>query len=304
MKKVIVRLANGLGNQLFTYAAAYSFAQKNNAQLFVDNESGFYKRSKYELNNFNITASVADNEHKFIGPIGRLKRKIFIKMSKFNKNKKFLIEKKDENKFTHYDENQLKIEFNRNLYLEGYFQSEKYFKTYEKNILKEFEFKNNIIKQKNKFVDEIINSNAVSIHIRKDKFLINEKHKNLKKLNEENTKINIETCRKGINFFNKEIDNPKFFIWSNNFEGLRNIFDEKKFTFVDENLNKDPAYDLYLMSLCKHFILSPSTMHYWAAYLSKNKKKICIAPKNLVTKSGYYAFSNNKDIKPTWWKDI
>ena len=94
MKKVIVRLANGLGNQLFTYAAAYSFAQKNNAQLFVDNESGFYKRSKYELNNFNITASVADNEHKFIGPIGRLKRKIFIKMSKFNKNKKFLIEKK------------------------------------------------------------------------------------------------------------------------------------------------------------------------------------------------------------------
>ena len=165
------------------------------------------------------------------------------------------------------------------MYLEGYFQSEKYFKTYEKNILKEFEFKNNIIKQKNKFVDEIINSNAVSIHIRKDKFLINEKHKNLKKLNEENTKINIETCRKGINFFNKEIDNPKFFIWSNNFEGLRNIFDEKKFTFVDENLNKDPAYDLYLMSLCKHFILSPSTMHYWAAYLSKNKKKFVLLQK-------------------------
>ena len=28
MKKVIVRLGNGLGNQLFTYAAAYSFAKK------------------------------------------------------------------------------------------------------------------------------------------------------------------------------------------------------------------------------------------------------------------------------------
>ena len=33
MKKVIVRLGNGLGNQLFTYAAAYSFAKKNNSKV-------------------------------------------------------------------------------------------------------------------------------------------------------------------------------------------------------------------------------------------------------------------------------
>ena len=43
MKKVIVRLGNGLGNQLFTYAAAYSFAKRNNAELYIDDESGFYK---------------------------------------------------------------------------------------------------------------------------------------------------------------------------------------------------------------------------------------------------------------------
>ena len=46
MKKVIVRLGNGLGNQLFTYAAAYSFAKKNNAELFIDDEifpcSGYF----------------------------------------------------------------------------------------------------------------------------------------------------------------------------------------------------------------------------------------------------------------------
>ena len=36
MKKVIVRLGNGLGNQLFTYAAAYSFSKKNNAKLYGD----------------------------------------------------------------------------------------------------------------------------------------------------------------------------------------------------------------------------------------------------------------------------
>ena len=58
------------------------------------------------------------------------------------------------------------------------------------------------------------------------------------------------------------------------------------------------------MSLCKHFILSPSTMHYWGANLSKNINKICISPINVITKSGYYGFSNNKDIKADWWKEI
>ena len=65
MKEVIVRLANGLGNQLFIYAAAYVFAKKNNIKLFVDNESGFYKRYKYELHNFNITTPLAEKNQKF-----------------------------------------------------------------------------------------------------------------------------------------------------------------------------------------------------------------------------------------------
>ena len=73
MKKVIVRLGNGLGNQLFTYAAAYSFAKQNNANLFIDDESGFYKRYKYELHNFNISAPIADKEYKFTNVYGKIK---------------------------------------------------------------------------------------------------------------------------------------------------------------------------------------------------------------------------------------
>ena len=92
MKKVIVRLGNGLGNQLFTYAAAYSFAKKNNAKLFVDDESGFYKRYKYELHSFNISAPIIEKKYKFLGFFGRIKRKILIKLSKLNSHTKFLIE--------------------------------------------------------------------------------------------------------------------------------------------------------------------------------------------------------------------
>ena len=64
---------------------------------------------------------------------------------------------------------------------------------------------------------------------------------------------------------------------------------------------KNDVYDLYLMTLCKNFILSPSTYNYWGAYLSGNKNKICLAPPNIKNKSGYYGFSNNKDVRPDWW---
>ena len=304
MKKVIVRLGNGLGNQLFTYAAAYSFAKKNNAKLFVDDESGFYKRYKYELHNFNISSPIVGKKYKFLGFFGRIKRKIFIKLSKINPSIKFLIEKKDKNKFTHYNPSQFNINFNNKIYFEGYFQSENYYKIDINNILKEFTFKNNIINQNSKLIENIKQSNSVSIHLRQDKFLADEKHKNLNQLNTEFLNMNVSLIKKGIEYFDNKIDNPKYFVWSNNFSGIETLFKSKKITLVNENFEKDPAYDLYLMSLCKHFILSPSSMHYWGAFLSRNKNKICISPPNIKNKSGYYGFSNNKDIKATWWKDI
>ena len=304
MKKVIVRLGNGLGNQLFTYAAAYSFAKRNNAELYIDDESGFYKRYKYELHNFNISSSIAGKESKFIGFLGRVKRKILINLSRINPNTKFLIEKRDGEKLTSYYPEQFNINFNKKVYFEGYFQSEKYYKSHIESLRKEFTFKHNIINQKSSFINDIKKSNSISIHLRQEKFLPDEKHKNPKILNSKFFENNIKLIEKGVQYFDKKIENPKYFIWSNNFNNIYKIYDNKKFTFVNENLDKDPAYDLYLMSLCKHFILSPSSMHYWAAFLSENNNKICLSPPNIKNESGYYGFSNNKDIKPDWWLDI
>lgn len=301
MKKVIVRLGNGLGNQLFTYAAAYTFAQKNNAELLIDNESGFYKRNKYELHNFSITAPIAEKEDKFLGLFGKLKRKLLIKLSKYNSRKKFLIEKKDKDKLTKYDPDQLNINFEKKLYFEGHFQSEKYYKSKIEDIFKEFTFKDNIKNQSNNLVEKIKSANSISIHLRQNKFLLNENHKNINQLNTDFFNNNIKIIKKGIEFFDKKIKNPEYFVWSNDFTKIRNLFPSNKFTLVDINLDKDPAYDLFLMSLCKHFILSPSTMHYWGAQLSRNENKICLSPLNIKNKSGYYSFSNNEDIKANWW---
>ena len=122
-------------------------------------------------------------------------------------------------------------------------------------------------------------------------------------LNSEFINNNISLIKRGIEYFDKTLDNPKYFVWSNNLSDIKRLFDSKKFTLVNENFHKDPAYDLYSMSLCKHFILSPSSMHYWAAFLSRNVNKVCLSPLNIKNISGYYGFSNNKDIRPDWWHE-
>ena len=302
MKKVIVRLGNGLGNQLFTYAAAYAFAKENNAKLYIDDESGFYKRYKYELHNFKISTPIVEKKYKFLGHVGRLKRRL---IKKLDFKKKFFIEDLDKEKLSHYNSNKFSYNFKDTLYFEGYFQSEKYFEKYKKKILDEFSFKDHIVSEQSQtIINNIKNSNSISIHLRQEKFLKDENHRDLEKINSEHLYNNIDIINKGVEYFDKNLKNPIYFLWSNNFNNLNKFFPSNKFILMKENMNKDPAYDLYLMSLCKHFILSPSTLHYWGAYLSQNTSKICLAPKNIKNKSGYYGFSNNKDIKPIWWKDF
>ena len=40
-KKIIVEIAEGLGNQLFMYAHAYSMAKKLDYDLLIDNKSAY-----------------------------------------------------------------------------------------------------------------------------------------------------------------------------------------------------------------------------------------------------------------------
>ncbi len=60
MKKVIVRLKGGLGNQLFSYSAARRLAYMNDAELVLDSRTGFFDdhrfKSQYFLDRFHVSA--------------------------------------------------------------------------------------------------------------------------------------------------------------------------------------------------------------------------------------------------------
>ena len=51
--KIILILRGGIGNQLFTYAAALKLAEDNNTAILIDNKLGFFKdknNRNYHLN--------------------------------------------------------------------------------------------------------------------------------------------------------------------------------------------------------------------------------------------------------------
>ena len=42
-KKIIAKISEGLGNQLFMYANAYAVSKKNNFEFLIDPYSGYFK---------------------------------------------------------------------------------------------------------------------------------------------------------------------------------------------------------------------------------------------------------------------
>jgi len=77
--KIIARIKGGLGNQLFCYAAARRLALVSNAELVIDDVTGFIRdrqyRRKYALDTFPISARRATPRERK-DPIGRYRRGI------------------------------------------------------------------------------------------------------------------------------------------------------------------------------------------------------------------------------------
>lgn len=310
-KKITVRISNEIGNQLFMYASSYAIAERLNRSLFIDDESSYLSSkniSKYGLNNFNISANTAIKSNKFIGIQGYLKRKLLKKINLFVKKKIFYIEPKDKNKITKFNDEIFKLNLSDNLYLEGYFESEKYFKYIKKNIKKELKFLDEEKYKKSPFLKYLKEKNTVSICLRQNRFLEGKNRNNkINRIKSENFKIEqINYINKAIEFFKKTINSPIFYLWSNDFKNIDiSMFNSKVIKIIHDNnflTNLDSrSLDMYLISQCNHHIVVPSSFNWWGAWLSNNENKIICRPNN----NFFDNFKlNNDDFWPKEWKII
>jgi hypothetical protein len=132
MNCVITRLNGGLGNQLFQYAAARCLADRLSVPLKLDlSEFDTYKLRDFELNKFNIEAEIA-NPSEIAGiniypsRANRYCSRIAISLGYALTTIAF------KEKTFCYDKLFEKI--TEPIYLNGYWQSEKYFKPSEERL--------------------------------------------------------------------------------------------------------------------------------------------------------------------------
>lgn len=271
---IIVRVTGGLGNQMFQYAM-YKSLEKKGKLVKLDSKS-FYETKKehngYELERiFDIKPNKPTKEdlEKFdennISTLFKIKRKLF-------GDKKFVYDTKE----YVFNKDVYKL---KNSYLNGYWQSIKYFEGIENDIKKDFRFKNQLDNKNLEILNEIENSNSISIHIRRGDYMSPENY-------------NMYGCiatptyyKKAIKVIEAKVENPTFFVFSNDMDWVKkNIQINSRVFYIDINSGNGSYKDMQLMSNCKHNIIANSSFSWWGAWLNENKNKIVIAPKKWINR--------------------
>ncbi len=112
---------------------------------------------------------------------------------------------------------------------------------------------------------------SVSLHIRGGDYHKEPKYANI---------CTKEYYQNAINTILEKQQNAHFFVFTNDTNYAHSITAGfENITYVkNANFSKDPGFDLYLMSKCKHNIIANSTFSWWGAFINNNKTKIVLCP--------------------------
>lgn len=283
----IVNIVGGLGNQMFQ--CALSIALKNeypNEEVYIDTSHFNYiilkKLGPVNMHNGYEIDSLFKN---FNIPIAS--RNQIAKVAYYVPNFLFsrIIEKRLPPKKTMFREKR-NYEYCSDVfkqkgdtYYDGYWQCSKYFEKHKNEILEAFNFpKLNAFSKKKE--EELVNCESVAIHVRRGDYLKDPEFGGI--------------C--GLGYFSsailklkEELLPYKFYIFSNDTkwceENLAPLLDGYDICYMEGNRGKDSVYDMYLMSKCKHMIISNSSFSWWGAFFNCQGGKI-IAPKPWVDRDG------------------
>ncbi len=292
----------GLGNQMFQYALGKNLALLNKVEVkfditWFDNFGENTTPRYYSLQEFNIIDNIASRkEIEKFRKYEKLSGKRHFLYNFFIANDSIYIKEKK----VEFDKEILEIK--NNVYLFGYWQSEKYFKTIKDIILKELTLKNepsNHYKKNAQLISQAKN-NSISIHIRRGDYTS-------EKLKKDLGLCSLQYYKKALEKIKKKVKNPVIFVFTNDIKWAKNNLKFKyPINFVSQKNKNDNNYknkdyeELILISLCKHNIIANSSFSWWGAWLNKNINKIVIAPKIWFKKQTM----NTKDIPLKSWIQI
>lgn len=239
---VTVFLGGGLGNQIFQVAAAYN--------LSLDNEDS----AEF---NFNTSHTPHQGNEAL-----KYKNNVF---KEFIHNDSPIVE----NKFRQSGHKYEIIPYSKNLQLEGFFQSEKFFLNNKEEIInkliKGLHNEENKVKNVSDFIEKLKPNKIVAIHVRLGDYL---------KFTNIHPPCTLNYYNKALFLLREKIGDFIPIFLSDNKQWCKDNFKGSIISpFIDE------VEDMLLMSKCDHNIIANSSFSWWGAYLNTHPNKIVIAPK-------------------------
>jgi hypothetical protein len=302
---IIVKLMGGLGNQMFQYALGRHLALKNNDELRLDltflldrtPRPDFVFRD-YALDLFPIQAQILGPEERqrIVGiPANHhrfqripLAAHFLHALTRWRSGQDIaMVQEQD---LTFHPE---VLTRKGSLYLDGYWQSPRYFESVESEIRKDFSFRPAAFDAPiQALATEVQEVNSICINVRRGDFVA------LATATKFHGVYGADYIQRAVAIMAARVPHPHFYVFSDDLPWCReNIRLDHPTTVVGHEL-AGPGFSayLYLMSRCQHFIIPNSTFAWWAAWLHPGSDKTVIAP------AKWLADPQNKvDILPPAW---
>lgn len=286
--KIIVNMACGLANRMFQYTY-YLFLKKKGYNALVD----FYHSAKL------AHEKVEWNE---IFPEARIEQASFLDVFKLGGGADILSKIRRKylsylsgviNMPTAFDAD-LPVNSKESQYIIGVFQNAAMVESVEEDVRHCFTFQPFTDERNRILQNEMEGCESVAIHVRKGKDYA-------KRVWYQNT-CPEEYYQKAIQLMAEKVDHPKFYVFTDNPEWVKNHFKGFAYTLVEGN----PAsgwgshFDMQLMSVCKHNIISNSTYSWWSAFLNEHPQKIVIAPRVWFNPNSCAEFTSERILCKNW----
>lgn len=288
----IVNISAGLGNQIFQYAF-YRALRAKDADTKMDISDFNYRNhhNGYELESiFNICPDYATR--KECDALADLSKSLLSDI----RRKIFRIHLKCQGQVL--SEAAIGCQYhaqlfnNKNSYFVGFWQTEKYFKSIEQQLREELVFKNALDNENQKIAHLIADCNAVSLHVRRGDYV------KARRVDTFGSVCSLDYYNKAVEHIQSRIDNPRFFVFSDDMLWVKENIKLNNAVYVDINRGKNSFKDMHLMSLCKHNIIANSSFSWWGAWLNANESKIVVAP------SVWVRCHEMPDVVPDSWLQI
>lgn len=280
---IYMPLQGRIGNQLFQYALARKIQLEMPEGTTIIMDDSDILRCKWEnsLIHYNLPSVVYQHDSLIYGDLKGTKKYWLRKIYRlFTRNKDYITKYKNEKKLNSFlgkngmficENGYIEPKLNKNepIYLEGYFQSQKYFDEIKDDLFRLFD--GSQFKEFNDYpgMEELRNRNSVCISVKVEHNVGSSMY----------DVCSMEYWEQAIKYITENIDNPLFFICSDNVDYvLEHLIDASKYDYVVQAKGVPVHVSLAAMAECKHFIIGNTTFGWWAQYLAKNEDKIVVAP--------------------------